>query len=66
MQRYSALKIWQGDDLIMRMEGGISISEDPNFRFTYLPNGAKNFRAEATDTKSKVFKAEWPAESQPM
>ena len=29
------------------MEGGISISEDPNLRFTYVSNGAKRFRAEA-------------------
>ena len=44
------------------MEGGISISEDPSIRFSYLPNGAKSFRAEAVDTDNKVFKAEWPVE----
>ena len=55
------LKIWQGDDLIVAMEGGISISEDPNFRFTYLPNGAPEIRARAVDTNGKVFEAAWPA-----
>jgi sulfur-oxidizing protein SoxY len=44
------------------MEGGISISEDPNIRFSYLPNGASTFRVEASDTGGHVFKAEWPAE----
>ena len=27
------LKIWQGDDLVMAMEGGIAISEDPDHPF---------------------------------
>jgi len=54
------LRIWQGDDLVLSMEGGISISEDPSIRFSYLPNGAKAFRAEVVDTDNKVFKAEWP------
>ena len=40
-------KIWQGDDLVVAMEGGIAISEDPNIRFNYKPNGAANFRVEA-------------------
>jgi sulfur-oxidizing protein SoxY len=60
------LRIWQGDDLVMSMEGGISISEDPSIRFSYLPNGAKTFRAEAVDTDNKVFRAEWPVEATPM
>jgi sulfur-oxidizing protein SoxY len=50
----------QGDDLIFSMEGGISLSEDPNFRFSYTPNGAKTIRVEARDNKGNVFKAEWP------
>ena len=29
------LSIAQGDRLILAMEGGISISEDPNFRFDF-------------------------------
>ncbi len=37
------LKIWQGDDLVVAMEGGIAISEDPNLRFNYKPNGAAKF-----------------------
>lgn len=52
-------KIFQGDDLVIAMEGGISISEDPNFRFTYRPNGAKTFRAEIKDTDNKVFSSEF-------
>jgi sulfur-oxidizing protein SoxY len=55
-----SLKVFQDDDLIFAMEGGISISEDPNFRFTYKPNGAKVMRVEARDSGGKQFKSEWP------
>jgi sulfur-oxidizing protein SoxY len=54
------LRVWQGDELVLAMDGGISISEDPNIRFNYLPNGATRFRAEAVDTDGHVFKGEWP------
>jgi sulfur-oxidizing protein SoxY len=56
------LKIWQGDDLVMAMDGGIAISEDPNIRFNYKPNGAARFRAEGIDTSKNLFKDEWPVE----
>jgi sulfur-oxidizing protein SoxY len=56
------LRLWQDDGLVLAMEGGISISEDPNFRFTYVSNGAKRFRAEAKDTSGHVFRNEWKIE----
>ena len=56
------LKIWQGDELVVEMDGGIAISEDPNIRFNYAPNGAANFRVEATDTSKHIFKDEWSVE----
>jgi sulfur-oxidizing protein SoxY len=56
------LKIWQGDDLVMAMEGGIAISEDPNIRFNYRPNGAAAFRVEAIDTSKHLFRDGWSIE----
>ena len=56
------LKIWQGDDLVVAMDGGIAISEDPNIRFNYKPNGAGKFRVEAMDTSQKLFRDEWSLE----
>lgn len=53
------LRLWQDDSLVLTMEGGISISEDPNIRFTYVSNGAKNFRAAAKDTEGHAFQREW-------
>jgi sulfur-oxidizing protein SoxY len=57
------LRVWQDDSLVLAMEGGISISEDPNIRFTYVPNGAKRFRVEAKDTEGHVFQNEWKIDS---
>ena len=54
------LTISQGDEMILRMEGGISISEDPSFRFDYQPDG-EPIRAEAVDTEGEVFTGEWPS-----
>ncbi|HTZ67419.1 MAG TPA: quinoprotein dehydrogenase-associated SoxYZ-like carrier [Roseiarcus sp.] len=55
------LAVYQGPDLVFSMAAGISISEDPNFRFTFKPNGAKMFRVEAEDTAGKAFSGAWPA-----
>lgn len=54
------LKVWQGDDLVLAMKGGISISQNPSLRFSFTPNGG-NFRVEASDTEKHAFKGEWPA-----
>jgi sulfur-oxidizing protein SoxY len=56
------LRLWQDDSPVLTMEGGISISEDPNIRFTYVSNGAKRIRAEAKDTEGHVFQREWKVE----
>jgi sulfur-oxidizing protein SoxY len=56
-----SLKIWQGDELLLAMEGSISISEDPNIRFTYVPDGSSSLRAEAVDTAGNVFSGSWPS-----
>jgi sulfur-oxidizing protein SoxY len=55
------MNVWQGDKLLFSMEGGISISEDPNLRFDFRPNGADVFRVEAKDTDGKVYRRQWPA-----
>ena len=35
-----SVRIWQGQDLLLAIESGISMSENPTFRFDYRPNGA--------------------------
>lgn len=57
------LSISQGDQPILSMEGGISISEDPNFRFDFSVHGTGEIAVEAVDTDGKVFHDQWPLEA---
>ncbi|MEL6217204.1 MAG: thiosulfate oxidation carrier complex protein SoxZ, partial [Pseudomonadota bacterium] len=59
----SSLEVFQGEERLFRMEGGISISEDPVFRFSYNPNGAAEIRVRATDTDGNVFERSFDADS---
>ena len=54
------MEVWQGEDLLFTMEGGISISENPVFRFTYTDNGATALRVIATDTEGNRFEQVLP------
>ena len=56
-----SVRIWQGDDLLLAIESGISIAENPEFRFDYHPNGATGFRAEMEDNEGESFTQEWSA-----
>lgn len=56
------LEVFQGEERLFRMEGGISISEDPVFRFSYTPNGENKIRVRATDTDGNVYERSFDAE----
>jgi sulfur-oxidizing protein SoxY len=49
----------RGGRLLFRMEGGISMSEDPAFRFSHEPNG-EPVTVEATDTEKQTFRQVFP------
>ncbi|WP_134500284.1 quinoprotein dehydrogenase-associated SoxYZ-like carrier [Microvirga pakistanensis] len=53
------LDVRQGEKTLFSMEGGISISEDPTFRFTYGSTG-EPVTIEARDTEGQVFKKIFP------
>lgn len=57
------LSISQADRPILSMEGGISISEDPNFRFDFTAHGKGDINVEAVDTDGKIFRDHWPLEA---
>lgn len=59
------LSVTQGGELVLRMEGGISLSEDPNFRFSFSSNGAGGIEVEATDTNEAVFRGQWRLDARP-
>lgn len=54
------LEVWQGDELLFTMDGGISISENPVFRFAYNDNGATALTVKATDTDGNSFESNLP------
>lgn len=57
----TSVRIWQGDQLLLSIESGISISENPEFRFDYRPNGSAGFSAEVMDSTGRTFQQAWPA-----
>lgn len=58
------LEVFQGDDLLFSMLGGISISENPVFRFAYTDNSAPALRVRARDTEGNVFEQILPKNGQ--
>lgn len=49
------LVVRKGDDLIFEMVGGISLSEDPNIRFTYAAAAEGPLSVTARDTDGNIF-----------
>lgn len=58
----SALEVKRGEASILKMEGGISLSENPSFRFVFRKEGAGELSVSAEDTQGKVFAKSWPVE----
>lgn len=54
------LQVRQGDEVLFTLTAGISISEDPVFRFAYRPNG-QPIRVHAQDTEGNVWDQEFVA-----
>lgn len=56
-----SVRIWQGQEILLSIDSGISISENPAFRFDYHSNGAATFSAAIEDSDGQSFRQEWPA-----
>jgi sulfur-oxidizing protein SoxY len=54
------IEVTYGKKLVMKVEGAISLSEDPNIRFFYQHSGAGEIRVRATDTEEGEFVRTWP------
>lgn len=54
------VEIRQGDDVVLTMENGISVSEDPVISFNYEHNGAGKISVVARDTKENIWKKSFP------
>jgi len=57
MKFVQEIEVKRGGDLIFRVDGGISISENPNFRFTFAPASDETLEVTAKDTDGNVFTA---------
>jgi sulfur-oxidizing protein SoxY len=57
----TTVRIWQGKRPLLAVAGGISLAENPEFRFRFRAEGNAPFRAEAEDSKGEKFHGEWPA-----
>ncbi len=55
------IAIKSGDKLVFTMEGGISISEDPNLRFSYEGSPADPMTVQAEDSNGMQFAGKSPA-----
>lgn len=49
------IDVKRGEELVFRVEGGISLSEDPNIRFTYAAGPDETLEVTATDTDGRTF-----------
>ena len=54
------LDVMRGNELVFHLEAGISMSSNPNVRFTYGANGDEALSAVASDSDGAVFKASSP------
>lgn len=54
------LEIRQGNDIVMQLENGISVAEDPVIDFNFDLNGAGSLKVIANDTKKNVYEQTFP------
>jgi sulfur-oxidizing protein SoxY len=59
------IEIRQGDDVIMSVDGAISLSEDPTIRFHFQPNGSGQLTATVKDTEGAEFTETWSIADRP-
>jgi sulfur-oxidizing protein SoxY len=57
MKIVQELEVKRGGELVFRMDGGISISENPNFRFTFGAGTDDTLEVMAKDSDGRVFNA---------
>jgi sulfur-oxidizing protein SoxY len=56
------IEVSQGGKLLLKMEGGISLSEDPTIAFDFVSNGAPVLDVKAIDTNGQVFSGTFPVD----
>lgn len=57
------IEVSQGGRMLLKMEGGISLSEDPTIAFDFVSNGQPELDVKAIDTDGTVFSGTFPVET---
>jgi sulfur-oxidizing protein SoxY len=57
------IEISQGGRMLLKMEGGISLSEDPTIAFDFVSNGSPVLDVKAIDTEGQVFSGTFPVDT---
>lgn len=57
----SEVTVSEDERKLFSVQSGISIAENPEFRFDYRPANGKTIRVKMVDSDGKVFTGEWPA-----
>ncbi len=57
------IEISQGGRMLLKMEGGISLSEDPTIAFDFVSNGSPVLDVKAIDTDGKIFSGAFPVDT---
>lgn len=57
------IEVSQGGRMLLKMEGGISLSEDPTIAFDFISNGSPVLDVKAIDTEGQVFSGAFPVET---
>ncbi len=57
------IEISQGGRMLLKMEGGISLSEDPTIAFDFVSNGSPVLDVKAIDTDGQVFSGAFPVDT---
>lgn len=60
-----AIKVTYGDETVMSADLDFSISENPNFRFYFIPKGAGELKAEVVDSNDLRFQTAVAVSAQP-
>ncbi len=54
------IEVKQGDELVMSVKGGISLSENPSIHFYYRDTGKGEITVRATDNNNNTYSNSWP------
>jgi len=60
-----AVTVTYAGETLLSVEGAISLSEDPSFRFHYRPQGAGEISVQVRDSDAREFSERWPLPAEP-